>query len=150
MNRERLGILVTLLDEVAAGTWVPTHTCSFPELRQKRGMGKVAFDMGAWGSPRLDSDPNPATCGFAACAIGHAILDDRLPELTSRSKVVLLPQLSSDEEGAPYDPWRAIADYFDVTDEQARILFDGYAYPGDNATPRQVAQRVHQLMKDAL
>lgn len=138
MNIERLEIMATILDEVEANTWqrtVPFHSA----IQLVTDDAPVRFDMESWGT--LDSATEDNVCGFSACAVGHAILDDRLSELRSVDHpLALIPAY----EGAVC--WEAVKAYFDLTEDQAERVFDSHSYiNSDGVRAIQVATRIRAL-----
>ncbi|WP_417244238.1 hypothetical protein [Celeribacter sp.] len=140
MNIERLEIMATILDEVEANTW--QRTVPYPEALEKTVVptdAPVRFNMDCWGFPSVASNDTP--CGYSACAIGHAILDERLPELvTAGHTPALMPQYGN------IRCWDAVEAYFDLTEDQADRIFnqDSYINP-DGVRAIQVATRIRAL-----
>lgn len=139
MNLERMQLMVTLLDEVIAGTWTPTER-----------EGPVVFNLDTWGMPL------PNTCGYYACAIGHAILDSRFQILGLkylRGQPTLLRPNSSDEDADPdvlATGFVAVAHLFDICAGTAEILFSPYWYGneiGVKKTPENVRDRILERIR---
>lgn len=74
-NKERLTLMRDMLVEVQTGTWTP----SGPLAHLSFVTGPVDFDLHDWGRP--SPEPQREACGFKACAIGHALLDERFQAL---------------------------------------------------------------------
>lgn len=161
MNRERLHIMATILDEAHVGTWRATQipgygsdvSSSFLEGWQEIFENPVGFHLGTWGGEDYsDAYTDYHHCGFTACAVGHAILDERLPQLITRDYDFDLVPMYGDET-----QWAAVASFFGITEEQANHLFSEQAYPPYNAdedeehravSPNEVAIRIHQLLAE--
>lgn len=99
MNRERLQLAATLLDEVTAKTWQIPKVLRFYRpadglegelveaglLELGEDTPRPAFNLRYWG--RLDYMPEetgknePHPCGFSACAVGHMCVDPRFQVL---------------------------------------------------------------------
>ncbi|GED41220.1 hypothetical protein [Cobetia marina] len=140
MNIERLEIMATILDEVEAGTW--QRTVPYPHALETTLVPTdvpVHFSMECWGFPSVGDHDTP--CGYSACAIGHAILDKRLPELvTSDNTPAFVPQYRDDR------CWDAVEAYFDLTEDQADRIFNQDSYiNADGVRAIQVATRIRAL-----
>lgn len=132
MNRERLELMVTMLEEVEAGTWEPNDDANLPEML--RPTESVSFDLKHWGGPK-------GMCGYAACAIGHACMDARFTHLTNNTELSIAPRCGG-EVG-----WAAVYRYFDIPQKVAKNLFSDGRYPDYIAGPLDVARRITQLLE---
>jgi len=144
MNRERLELMVTLLAEVEAGTWEPTGTTLGHQPLPLPPRPGHRFDMIDW----VD-DVRP-DCGFAACAIGHACLDERFNQ-----HGLFLQWGDPGQSHAPmyshqnrlHRSWAAVGRFFDLTPTQEDHLFDGDRYPYDQKKdPAAVRQRIEAFL----
>lgn len=148
MNIDRLTLMATMLDEVANHTWRPTSS-AYPwdsvveefldhNLRPPTSSKdlEVHFDMKDWGSVN--------SCGYCACAIGHALLDERFAA-----------QGFGEEDFGPmpaYEPdgqrltlgWDAVQEFFDIPETKAVRLFGSQAY--EDPTPAKVAERIREVI----
>lgn len=159
MNYERLQIMATILDEAAVGTWKPTQIPMAPDASYAKTWWEdilaepVKFHMCTWGNETPEgADHGEYRCGYTACAIGHAILDNRLPGLTSfNDDSELVPEYRGECQ------WDAVMSFFGITQEQANHLFSEEAYypedfevddPDFTARPNEVAVRIRELMSE--
>lgn len=131
MNRERLQLMVEMLEEVEAGTWVPTDDTNLPSML--RPTESVSFNMRHWGGPK-------GLCGYAACAVGHACMDSRFPRLDNKSELSIAPRCGA-EVG-----WGAVYRFFDLTAEEAKHLFSDEKY-AVTPSPRCVIARINTLLR---
>lgn len=147
MNVKRLQLLVTMLNEVLAGSWKPAKIKL--DLSDKIFEPKdQQFDLHRWFEPTPKVD-----CGFTACAMGHAGLDSRFRKMGLK--------LNKDAYGFgmtynDFDGFDAVNAFFDfdgdiVCEEQIPfILFLGQSYPqhlkGD-ALIIQVIRRIEKLIE---
>lgn len=131
MNAERLDLMATMLDEVAAGTWTPSAS---PVMAEKDT--PVVFHLDDW-IEVVDSD-TPA-CGYSACAIGHVMLDSRFGIGGTDQPIY---------EGAAH--WKAVMEYFDLTEWGTHFLFYSAKYPNKGkTTAAEVAARIRRFIADA-
>lgn len=153
-NVERLKLMVTMLREVEAGTWKPA---AVEFLEEKDGYTTIPaeesqkirsfFDLSTW----LSTDGDARTCGYSACAIGHACLDQRFIDQGLTLVRMGYPQLlEQDEHGHYYSSsWAAVTAFFDFEEEgQAAFFFDPDHYPKGDIRPGQVADRIEQWLKE--
>lgn len=115
MNRERLKILVEVLDRVEAEG------------------GK--FDMDRWVEPvgrQPDGTPAPPSCNTAACAMGWAAVEPRFNAMGLKLRV-MRSYLSPNSTW--YEPtfnglngMEAACEFFDLTLDDTAYLFDPTAY----------------------
>lgn len=144
MHRERLELMVTLLKEVEAGTWEPSGTTLGHQSLPLPPRPGHRFDMIDW----VD-DVRP-DCGFAACAVGHACLDERF----NQQGLFLYfngPGQSHhpyyQHQGHAHLSWAAVGRFFDLTPTQEDYLFDGDKYAYDKKRdPAAVRQRIEQAL----
>ena len=147
MNRERLQLMVTLLKEVEAGTWEPSGTTLGHQPLPLPNRPGHRFDMIDW------FDNVRTDCGFAACAVGHACLDERF----NREGLLLKfngpgqshhPMYS--HKGNTYLSWVAVSLFFDLRMMETDHLFDGDKYPYDQKKdPAAVRQRIEAFLADS-
>lgn len=136
MNKERLELMVSLLDEVAEDSKLKPH-----------------FNLMTWVNVNrnqvLEDKLSVHLCGTTACAIGFAGLDPRFNELGFR----LSPS------GHTFKPvyctadlhvtgWSAVDKFFDLNPRESSYLFSLMEYSNDDVSPRQVANRIRQVLKD--
>lgn len=151
MNIERLQLMSDMLSEVIAGTWQPTSD-NLPKLRDHIPVRNIAFELRSW------FGVTPDYCGYSACAIGHACMDDRF---NHQGLVFGLigPEYITDE--GYKTSWQSVEAFFDISNDMARGLFNSSSY-FDLATshliqwqrdgsqppvsPAQVKARVDQLI----
>jgi len=111
-------------------------------LMKYRKNKKVKFDMDTWMSKNK--------CGTVCCAIGMAKLKGILPETFG---------INTFDEGK-IDGWRPggidssdhhkLSKYFKISFSQSEYLFDPDHYPDRyfNTTPKQVAKRIREFIKE--
>lgn len=145
MNKERLELMATMLQEVADGVWkgVPAeHRISVEFLGLKFNLFRQDiknFDMEMW-CVRGDTP----SCGFSACAVGHAMHDPRF----------IAQGLKCDEDSflpvfGKHDYWAAVREFFEIESETAFLLFLPTQYPGNiefGIKPEQVKSRIMELL----
>lgn len=136
MNAERLKILATILDEAAAGTWRPTVG------QGAEDSPNIKFHLAGWVDPVEMED---GSCGFAACAIGHAMLDQRLAITGTDIEEGIDPSPFNPECGA--EGWDAVTTFFDIEERTAVWLFEPFTadYRRDD-DPAEVAERIRQVV----
>lgn len=144
MNKQRLEMMATMLHEVERKTWKATaDVCVVASMF---GLGvdvdHIAFDLGEWLAPE-DEPEEGHTCGYSACAVGHAVLDKRFVD----------DGLHLGDFGAPtYSTtmgWGAVREYFDIKIKDAWFLFDSTEYDGGEPTPAEVADRIRAFIVNA-
>lgn len=90
-------------------------------------------------------------CGFAACAIGTAAFD---PIFNSQGlfydEADGIIRFSGSSSGR-YDEWAAACEFFDITEELANTLFNGFYYKQHyffikDVTKENVADRIRMLL----
>lgn len=144
MNKQNLELMVTMLTEVAAGSWkvtAPMHmdptvtgvTCTFNMWSWVSGFG-----MG---------------CGFSACAVGHATLDQRFTELGWKLDNII-PVWVNPKTGTEHRNWVGVEEFFQLGDLTTEYLFmnSNYIDPDNNGdalvvTPDMVIDRIKVLMQ---
>lgn len=145
MNRDRLGLMATLLEEIEAGTWEPTGALINLQPFPWRCPGH-RFDLAQWCDTVLPD------CGFSACAIGHACLDDRFNQqglfLNWRTSA---PQFAPGGTVLPSPlGWLSVTAFFELGTSDAYHLFDRDHYPdAARADPAAVRERVEALLNQA-
>lgn len=136
----------TMLGEVMAGAWKMSNGAKY----QGAEVTDIGFNLWVWF--RDNSDLETATCGFSACAVGHAMLDDRFTNqglgLNCNSPIF------KDQTGGVWHNWEAVEKFFDVAEETAESLFmNSYYYdsstgePYKEVRPDQVKWRVDKLLE---
>ena len=126
MNIERMKLLSTMLGEVVAGTWKPTTPVDLSSEDGDENPVEVAFDIGTW----LRKDGMSVGCGFSACAIGHACLDDRFNEMGFMFKGTLPYYVREGGHGWQWDSdWAAVSEFFDLSEDLANHIFFEDNYP---------------------
>lgn len=119
MNIERLRLMSQMLGEVVAGTWKPTSKVQ-PVLRSMPVEGNVGFEMRSW------FGLTPDYCGYSACAVGHACLDERFNQLGlvfDDGPTYVGP---NGEEYAP--DWEGVCEFFGIDLPTAERLFSDWSY----------------------
>jgi hypothetical protein len=151
MNRERLELLSTMLGEVIAGQWRITRISGDlaywgQDLKIERN-GTLDFKMRTWLGYR--------DCGFSACAIGHACLDERFNQLGFM--FCGDNPLFSVSERVEHFGWTAVTKFFEIDQQIADWLFSMYAYfepgvtwSGDDSVPQASPQQVKERIDDLL
>lgn len=137
MNIERLTLLKTMLTEVREGTWRPTRFTGYKISLMPDT--PINFDMTVW------AGPNPHSCGFAACALGHACLDPRFNAQGLALEHFGAPIFN----GAPNI--NAATNFFEIDYPTARYLFIPDTYPRVAPTimPADVIARIDILLETA-
>ena len=84
MNRHRLTLMSTMLGEVIAGNWKPTvktprkRAIDYYGVDGLKDNSKTQFNLSSWVLVDRQKDNS---CGFAACAVGHALMDERFKRI---------------------------------------------------------------------
>lgn len=152
MHTENLQLMSTMLGEVVAGTWKPTQRAGINKIAReeagKRVTKQVKFDLSSWVA--VSGIITGRYCGFAACAVGHAMLDRRFFEAGLRSAHSLmgdklLPRLEG--KGCSWGGWDDVAEFFGIGGATAQSLFTPSAYPNSHGvSAKQVKARVDALL----
>lgn len=137
MNRERLELMITMLQEVVAGTWTGLPVDHKLKLGPVKLIGQriKGFDMSTWVS-------GDNKCGFAGCAVGHACYDKRFNDI-GLHMAYGMPQFGTNHR------WYAVQDFFGIDREIASILFHPRYYEGSDEfdiKPEQVVCRILELL----
>jgi hypothetical protein len=151
MNIERLRLMSQMLGEVVGGTWKPTAKVK-PMLRAMPIEGNLSFELRSW------FGLTPDYCGYSACAVGHACLDERFNQLGlvfgDFGPAYVGP---NGEEYAP--DWEGVCEFFGLDTQTAEHVFSDSSYweigvwvewkrDGSRppVLPSQVKERVDQLI----
>lgn len=130
MDKERLELMVTMLREVAAGTWRPAAEAAHKP---------TTFDLNNWLIAVDSAGEQP--CGYAACAIGHATCDARFNTLGLHATPEETPQYLG------FFGWAAATSFFGLTYKQAIELFAEEAYTPSATGPLDVAARITSYLE---
>jgi len=145
MNIFRLQLMLDLLAEMAVE--VPVHEVTGMATSYDWGEVEVthvikAFDLNDWTNALEDADQAAPSCGYSACAVGHAMFDNRFIALGLYQ-----------HKGCPayngLDNWDAVEAFFGISYDSAATLFSPCQYSnedGEPTTPAEVAQRVQFLL----
>lgn len=149
MNIFRLQMMLDLLNEMQVAipqfeiTAIAEDYWNDEPVEVTRVISK--FSLNDWTDALESSDPSEQkSCGYSACAVGHAMFDPRFNALG-------LVQ----HEGSPmYEgqlDWTAVQQFFGISYDTASLLFSpGSYFTGDDdnadATPADVAERVQVLL----
>lgn len=131
MNKPELQKMIDMLEEVQAGTWTPDT-----------GPHKAAsFDLDVWGCA--------TDCGFSACAIGHAALDDRF-EWLAMEQVTSVGDMVVVISGDRFEYlWGGIAENFGISLDVANSLF-APRYYSDSQDVSEVIRRLNKVITGGL
>lgn len=143
MNRERLELMSTMLGELIAGQWKTCLASATIEGLQVSD-DDVDFDLWFW------VVAGGKDCGFSACAVGHAMLDERFYALG-------LGMVGKEPfyrwNGVGYTGWDAVEKFFEISGDTSSSLFsNSYYYDSqtgdiyDRVTPDMVKWRVDKLL----
>ena len=152
MNISRLQLMVTMLNEVLAGTWKPVKVSFAPQAPTLYEQSGEQFDLGRW-----YMQTTKVECGFSACAMGHAALDSRFRKMGLK---LTQDQYGFDVSYEGVDNFDGVLDFFkivptekldqDDNQEIAYILFSPSSYPehlkGDKLII-QVIRRIERLIE---
>ncbi|MNC33630.1 hypothetical protein D3C76_102910 [compost metagenome] len=145
MNKDTLQLMSDMLGEVIAGTWKGTPVCYGLIIGPIKARPKnvEGFNLSHW----VEMEYNQAgdTCGYSACAVGHACFDPRFQALGLRmvDGIPTIPSMGG------IDDWEAIDELFGITQETAEHLFYKRNYLGWDrygVQPGQVKSRVDELL----
>lgn len=142
MNIENLKLMQTMLAEVTAGTWRMIDGVTYVG---KPVDGNFKFNLRSWLDDMTDD------CGFSACAIGHAVMDERFNKL-GWSLDRFQPQYINPVNDARLTSWDAVETFFDIEYYTAQLLFMERRYLDEfgspvNATPEMVNARIETLIQ---
>lgn len=145
MNTKALNDIKTLLQEVGAGTWRPSlGKPGVKEWLDNNGESR-GLHMAHWGEQQVDCMGE--ACGFTACAIGHAALDDRFPWIHSNPHADQFGmELEFTQSGDPYAIWESLSDHLDVEKEVAFYMFSDERYLAAQPTAEMVIERIDQVL----
>lgn len=153
MHTENLQLMSTMLGEVIAGTWKATQRAGINKIAReeagKRVTKEVKFDLNNWVA--VSGVITGRYCGFAACAVGHAMLDRRFFDAGLRGSESplgdkILPRLKG-HNVAPYGAWEDVAEFFGIGWATAKSLFTPSSYPNSHGvSAKQVKARVDALL----
>ena len=146
MNKERLELMSTMLGEVITGSWKMSNGAKF----QGAEVTDIGFNLWVWF--RDNSDLETTTCGFSACAVGHAMLDDRFTN--QGLKLNDITPIFTDQDYNIWHNWEAVEKFFEIGEVTAESLFmNSYYYdsstgePYKEVRPDQVKWRVDKLLE---
>lgn len=143
MNKSNLELMVKMLGEVHAGTWKMTSKPSLIKDRKLQVKTKE-FDLSNWISLEVDTN---RSCGFTACAIGHAMVDARFDKLGFGS----VNHRDTLRNFKPYfngfDNWDAVEAFFEIDNRTAEYLFLDYNYPLHLREEHNVKHLIVQVMR---
>lgn len=130
-----------MLEEVKAGTWKPVADA----LKQAKVWAyydqtdkEDSFTLKHWVAIN-----EKTTCGFSACAMGHATLDARFRKLGLRfSKDSYLEPAFNESVNI-----EATSQLFDITEETARLLFTPDEYPPHLTEKNLINQVIRRIKK---
>lgn len=146
MNNENLQLMSTMLGEVIAGTWKGTPVDHkliigpvklFPEQVQH-------FNLESW--LEMETNWKGKSCGYSACAVGHACFDPRFQDL-GLSMYNEIPMLI--HEAGIDKKWEAVSVLFGISIDLSRVLFLEKSYPDfikHGVKPGQVKSRIDELL----
>lgn len=148
-NKARLELMVKMLREVDAGTWRAAELDVFAEQEDTEdsisaselpGM-KNYLDMNTW----IATDGSVRHCGYNACAVGHACLDQRFIEQGLKFDATWsVPQF---EQKANF---MAVMAFFDITEEVAYSFFDPQEPPTGFINAASVANAIEAWINENL
>lgn len=147
MNIKHLEMMRVMLNRVHVGSWKPTVVLDDGELWSNGYKSDAVvklndFDLAHW--VLLDTftqQKTGVTCGFSACAIGHACFDEEFRKLGWEWSDIGTPKF----EGK--SAWGAVQKFFDIVEGTDDILFQDTSYQGVNhVTAKMVAIRIEELM----
>lgn len=116
MNIQRLEMMKQLLGRVVAGSWEPVTSLPKNE-RFIDAIAKVvvtSVDLKSWSNHKTGSPGG--TCGFTACAVGHACFDEEFRKLGLKFD-------GSQPYFSTYIGWVAVEKFFNIDDRTAETLF---------------------------
>lgn len=95
------------------------------------------FDLGIW------------KCGTTACAVGWACADPAFIAQGLRHFPGVGPTYDKPgrEPNEFYTHWRAVEEFFGLSDVQAFRLFSSHSYAADRPVPQDVADRIAALIE---
>lgn len=146
MNNENMQLMSTMLGEVVAGDWKGTpvdHNLIIGPVKLFP-VNVVGFDIETWAEEVTNS--NGKTCGYSACAVGHACFDPRFQALGLAMDRNTIPMLI---DGDINYRWDAVCRLFDINIDTAKSLFLDKNYENYikfHIKPGQVKSRVDELL----
>ena len=148
MNIQRLEMMKQMMGRVVAGSWEPVLTLPRNErfISEVTKITVTSVDLKSWSDHKTGRPNN--TCGFSACAVGHACFDEEFRKLGWEWDGAQ-PKFGS-ETGI-----EASATFFDITKHQAKRLFMPESYmgadkhrelPANVREAKMVADRIQKLI----
>lgn len=143
MNIERLKLMVKMLSEVEAGTWKLPKQSVIDGIdaisKYNAEQYKNQFDLAFWTYASKE-----ISCGFTACAVGHACMDRRF------NKLGLALGRSDEPNYNGSSSWDAVNEFFEISGSTSTILFIETRYSEHlkgNALVVQVRRRIEKLLE---
>lgn len=90
-------------------------------------------------------------CGTAACAFGHAALDPVFNKQglhKYRDTIVWRYSEELKGEGSGFTSWDAACSFFNITEEEASLIFSINSYGTFDVTPSEVIKNVRRVIKE--
>lgn len=144
MNIFRLQLMVELLKEMEVAipefevTGFASEDCDDESVEVTRVI--KAFNLDDWTDALGEySEMEVPSCGYSACAVGHAMFDTRFNAL-GLGTINGCPLYHGKQD------WEAVEAFFDVSGDVAHLLFSPDYY--DDATPGDIAKRVQYLINN--
>lgn len=148
MNKHRLNLMITMLEEVKAGTW--KMTAKTKAIKEFDGIKEKVFDLGNW--IEVDGWSDDTHCGFTACAVGHAMVDSRFRKLGLKV-MNEQSQVSNKPSFKDFENWEAVQEFFKINRVCATMIFEEDKYPrylrqAENSKHliTQIIRRIQYLM----
>lgn len=152
MNIERLEMMRVMMERVVAGSWTPQFDAPLHVEMSNVSPEFVVdtMDLDTW-VERVKTNAKGNTCGFSACAVGHACFDEEFRKL-GWSWNGSSPVFDGD------DSWTGVINFFEIRSQTAKLLFvnENYSYtvrsryknlPRKVREAKMVADRISLLMK---
>ena len=144
MNIQHLEMMRVMMERVAAGSWEPVS--GYLGNLIQNVPREVQFDLSDWIDPA-------SSCGFSACAVGHACLDEEFRKLGWEWSFWDTPRYKN------AGGWFAVRKFFDIGSYTDELLFQNIYYQYElidgnfvkqeyhTVKPKEVADRISELME---
>ena len=139
MNIQRLEMMKQMLGRVVAGSWEPVSSIPANErlTTEIQTLSIVSVDLNSWSELKTRYPKN--TCGFSACAVGHACFDEEFRKLgwSWEGNIPVFDKLIG---------WYAVEKFFDIYERTAESLFMSQMY---DSAHRSKYQHIPKNIREA-
>ena len=159
LKRDRLILMSALMSEVQTGKW-QGQVAGGPLAHGSEVKPSVTFDLKTW---LRESDQkvtaSGVSCGYSACSVGHACVDERFNALGLSFEVDKWRDLSGIGSVPTFKRqrgWGAVEDFFGIEPRLALYFFEHTSYRYKRFSrgwtpirPEEIGNRIVQFLKYA-